>query len=287
MSEPLVALPDVAVLSPTVAVVRGLNPGPFTLQGTNTYLVGTGRKRILIDTGDGVPAYQTLIGDFLASNGIEVSDILLTHRHHDHVNGVPQIKALPNHSDTRVWKLRTPRDAGDPNLSFPFQDLHDGQILSVEGATLKIQHTPGHCDDHVCVFLEEEGGLFSGDCVLGQGSTVFENLRLYMDSLKKTLSEYGHAKVIYPGHGPHLTNGVAQIEQYIAHRQAREDQILKVLADGGPATRDAIVKAIYAGYPANVLVAAGYSAQHHLDKLVEEKRLNVSEAGVYSHLSVH
>ena len=93
--EGLAKLPAVAKLSPRVLRVMGLNPGRFTLQGTCTYVVGTGARRLLVDTGDGVPAYPDLLRRALADDGAEaVSDILITHRHHDHVGGIADVLKL-------------------------------------------------------------------------------------------------------------------------------------------------------------------------------------------------
>jgi hydrolase len=114
--------------------------------------------------------------------------------------------------------------------------LSDGQRLCTEGATLRVIFTPGHTVDHAAFYLEEEQALFSGDCVLGHGTTVFDDLGTYMASLRRLqgLGEggaEGGVKVIYPGHGAVLReNPLAVIGAYIAHREYRERQILGVLA---------------------------------------------------------
>ena len=131
-------------------------------------------------------------------------------------------------------------------------------MFQTEGATLRALHTPGHCDDHICLYLDEEKALFSGDSVLGCGSTVFENLKAYMESLQTTLATYPDTKTIYPGHGPHLLDqGIAPIQKNLNHRLDRENQILALLSVDLLSPKD-IVSKIYAGYDPSVIPAAMY-----------------------------
>ena len=142
---------------------------------------------------------------------------------------------------------------------------------------------PGHCDDHVGFWFEEERALFTGDAVLGEGSTVFTNLRTYMASLRKFLA-LAPAQ-LYPAHGRDIggtdeggaSAAVAHIEAYIANRQAREDQVVAFLeraAGGGDAaTLEDLVADIYAAYPKSLWPAAGNSLLLHMAKLEEESRV--------------
>lgn len=106
-----------------------------------------------------------------------------------------------------------------------YTEIRDGQLFHVEGATLKAVATPGHTSDHTSFYLKEENALFSGDCILGQGSTVFDSLKDYMESLQKLKSLA--PKKIYPGHGPVVENGVEKIDEYIAHRMVSRSWVLK------------------------------------------------------------
>ena len=144
-------------------------------------------------------------------------------------------------------------------------------MLRTQGATLRALHAPGHAQDHLCFMLEEEGALFSGDNVLGVGTTVIPahggDLLDYLRSLERLLAQAPRA--IYPAHGPRIADGEAKIREYIAHRHEREAQILAAL-DQGLALIPEMVRRIYAGYPESLHPAAAMSVASHLRKLERE-----------------
>lgn len=143
--------------------------------------------------------------------------------------------------------------------------------------TMKAIYTPGHTTDHIILHLQEENAVFSGDCILGEGSTVFEDLHDYMLSLKKILEI--NPKVIYPGHGPVITNPKDKIEEYIAHRNQREDQIIKALEGnrGKKMSAMEVVKIVYVETPENLHAAAAGNVSHHLAKLLKEGKVTKEE----------
>ncbi|HVN40850.1 MAG TPA: MBL fold metallo-hydrolase [Myxococcota bacterium] len=263
-------LPDVDVWSPRVVVALGQNPGLFTGPGTNTYLVGTGRERILIDTGQGVPAYLPVLERALERAGCRIQEIALTHGHPDHNGGVAALR--DRYGPLRVSKR--PHAGFDARSPAPIHPIDDGSVLETEGARLRAIHTPGHAEDHLCFVLEEEQSLFSGDNVLGVGTTVIPSeggdLADYMRSLARLQQEAPLA--IYPAHGPRIGDGVAKLAEYVAHRNAREREILAALERRASAIPE-IVAIVYAAYPPALHAPARLSVCSHLLKLEREGRV--------------
>ncbi|XP_058118985.1 beta-lactamase-like protein 2 homolog [Anopheles ziemanni] len=271
----MATIPAVTRISPRLIRILGCNPGPMTLQGTNTYLIGNGKNRILLDTGDaGVKEYISHLQKVILDERIKINDIIVSHWHHDHVGGVDEVLEMIENKETcNVWKF--PRsDAPEPEVrNAKFKELKDGQIFTTEGATLKVVHTPGHTTDHVVLVLEEDNSLFSADCILGEGTTVFEDLYLYMKSLEIILN--ANPSTIYPGHGNIIDNPTAKITEYINHRNHREKQIYAVFEENPDKQFNEmdIVREVYKETPEQLWAAAAYNVNHHLKKLTIEGKL--------------
>lgn len=232
------------------------NPGIRELEGTNTWIVGDGPS-IVIDPG---PDDAGHLREVTREAG-HLAAILLTHDHPDHAPGAA---ALAEATGAPVYAARPP-DGG--------QRLRDGQRIVAGDMALTAVATPGHSPDHVAFVEERHRGLFTGDAVLGRGTSVIDppegDLMAYLRSLQR-MRELS-PRVLYPGHGPVVFDGPGKLEEYVEHRAAREEQVLAALASG-PRTAEEIVPEIYGDHPAELHELAARSVLAHLIKLENEGR---------------
>jgi glyoxylase-like metal-dependent hydrolase (beta-lactamase superfamily II) len=224
------------------------NPGPMTLEGTNTYLVGRDPVTV-IDPGPDDPAHIEAIRRSASEHG-GIGILLLTHDDADHLAGVEPLGIEPT------------RPA-------------DGEVV----AGLTAIATPGHAAEHLCFLLPDGEGRFAcfcGDLILGEGSTIVGPRRLggsladYMESLRKL--ERLDLTVLYPGHGPTVDDPAAKIAEYIAHRQEREDRLVAAL-ERGERSREVLLDEVWDDVPEVLRPAAALAMEAHLEKLEEEGRL--------------
>lgn len=248
-------------------VVRILapNPGVRELEGTNTYVVGEA-PAIVVDPG---PDDEGHLREVERTAG-RVGVIALTHDHPDHAPGSARLAEM---TGAPVRAVRPPV-GGEP--------IRDGDVLSSSGVELKVVATPGHTPDHVAFWAPDAGALFTGDAVLGRGTSVIDppegDLVAYLRSLNR-MRELS-PRTIYPGHGPVVLRAIEKLEEYVEHRAMRERQVLDALADGGR-TVEELVATIYADHPSDVHELAARSVLSHLLKLHAEGRVERSKkAGV-------
>ena len=268
MAVQLVELPEVERLSPKCIRILGGNPSKFTLQGSNTYLLGTGPSRLLIDTGEGKASWAAAVKRVLEEEQASIRDAIITHWHHDHQGGIKHLLEIA--PTTRVYKNQPEQGQ---------LDISDGQKFEAGGVTLTAVHTPGHTVDHIVLVFHEEDALFTGDNVLGQGTAVFEDLGQYLASLERMRGLFkGRA---YPGHGPSLDDGPGKIVEYINHRRQREDQIVQTLRSANHPdaagydgwTPMELVRVIYKDVPENLHQAAAGGVIQILRKLEKESKV--------------
>ncbi|XP_033727196.1 endoribonuclease LACTB2-like [Pecten maximus] len=278
-AQKLTPIPNLERISQRVIRILGCNPRPLTLQGTNTYLVGTGPKRILIDAGDPeVPDYINNLKKALKDFQSSIQEIVITHWHKDHVGGVQDVcREVLQSSDIKVSKFSRPEGHEEYNIGFPYNFVKDNAVFQTEGATLKALFTPGHSDDHMVLLLEEDRAIFSGDTILGETTAMFEDLHTYMASLDRILQI--RPSVIYPSHGPIITDPVDKVTNYINHRLTRERQIEETLGQDPNAwlTSMELVERIYVGLADGLKHAANINVCQHLLKLVKDGKVEFEE----------
>ncbi len=251
-------------------VVRVLanNPGPFTLEGTNTWILGAGPS-LVIDPGPDDDVHLSAV----AGAAGDVAAILLTHAHPDHAPGAAALS----------------RQVGAPVLAFRpgagQERIRDQQVVEANGVRLRVVHTPGHTPDHVVLWVAAQGALFTGDAVLGRGTSVVNppegDLTAYLRSLRRMQAL--QPRVLYPGHGPTVFDAAKKLTEYVAHRAMRERQVVEALEVGGRTVRD-IVPGIYGEYPPELFPVAERQVLAHLGKLEREgivERTGSGDAAVF------
>jgi glyoxylase-like metal-dependent hydrolase (beta-lactamase superfamily II) len=241
-----------------IATILAPNPGPFTLDGTRTYVLdGT----VVIDPGPDVESHVEAI---LAA-APDLRTILITHRHADHSPA-----AVPLKRRCGAQLFAPANTLGDDTVD---RRLHGGERLDHAGTIIDVIATPGHTQEHVC-FLTAGGDLFTGDTVLGSGTTAIfppdGDMADYLRSLSLLRSK--NPRRIFPAHGPIREDAVALIEEYIAHRLAREAQIVEALRRRA-ATIPELRETIYPDLDPRLAGAAEVQLLAHLIKLVGEGRV--------------
>src|SRR5271166_3167884 len=260
-------------LSPMMRRIVAPNASPLTFNGTCTYIVGEGAVAIVDPGPDDDEHLSALLA---AVEGEKVETILVTHTHRDHSTGVKRLRAA---TGARVIGAApfTPRGDGAAGLDSahdrdysPDAVLADGERLQGAGFSVEAVATPGHCSNHLCFALIEDGALFSGDHVMAWSTSVVAppdgSMRAYMASLEKLR---GRAETIYwPGHGGPVVEPQRYLRALIHHRRQREASILAALGDGPQTVPDLVAK-VYVGISPSLTRAAGFSTLAHLEDLGE------------------
>jgi glyoxylase-like metal-dependent hydrolase (beta-lactamase superfamily II) len=270
----------IQTVSPLVRRIVARNPGPFTAQGTGTYIVGHGHVAI-IDPG---PLLTEHIDAILAGLGKETIDkIVITHTHLDHSPAAFPVKkatgaVIHGYGPQGAGGNETSEEGADDGFR-PDVTVRDGDVIAGPGWTLQALHTPGHASNHICYVLAEEKVLFSGDHVMGWSTTVVSppdgSMADYMKSLARLLDR--DDRIYLPTHGPSIQDPATHVRALIAHREERRAGILNELAKG-PRTIPEIVTALYIGLDPRLKIAAAHSVLAHIIELVETGQVKTTGA---------
>jgi endoribonuclease LACTB2 len=246
---------------------------------TNCYLIG-GDELVVIDPGSPYPDQQALLDDVIEAflkTGRRVREIIITHLHPDHIGGVVHLAErfkLP----VAAHRLTAAAIKDEVQVDRLIEDNEVIELREVAtGVTWRLRAlwTPGHARGHLSLYEERTGTLLTGDCVVGLGTVVIAppegNMNDYLNSLRRYL-ELPRLTALMPGHGPVLADARAKIEEYIAHRGAREAMILTAMQNGAR-TIPQIVKTVYTDVPEAMHQLAELSVLAHLEKLVGESKV--------------
>lgn len=252
-------------LDPGIRLVLAPNPGPMTLDGTNTWILGRpGGPSVVVDPGPLDEGHLRAVHD----DAGEVVVTVLTHRHLDHSEGLPRFAELTG-AGVR---------AADPTCAITTDDcdgrLTDGALIEGTELTIRVLATPGHTSDSTSLLVTGEQGawLLTGDMVLGRGTTVITHpdgdLGAYLDSLELLLNVVTEHEVraILPGHGPVVSDPKRLLRFYREHRLERLEQVREALRLGDQ-TAGQIVARVYAEVDRSVWPAAEQSVLAQLEYL--------------------
>lgn len=240
------------------------NPGPMTLDGTNTWvLMEPGSSAaVVVDPGPDDEGHLRAVAELVRGRGATVAAVLLTHGHADHSAGAGAFAAMAG----------APVRALDPRHRLGDEGLRGADVVSAGGLRLEVVATPGHTADSLSFVLAADGAVLTGDTVLGRGSTVVAypdgRLGAYLESLETLRHKAfgGSFSTVLPGHGPVLDDAEAVLEQYLDHRQARLDQVRAAVA-AGASTPEEVVAVVYADVDRSLWPAAGMSVRAQLEYL--------------------
>ncbi len=251
-------------MSERATCVLAPNPGPMTLDGTNTWVLAEpgARRAVVVDPGPLLVEHLARVASVVADGDREVGLILLTHGHSDHAAGAAAFAA----------RVRAPVWALDPALRLGADSLVDGDIVSMDGLELRAVATPGHTADSLSLVVPAEAVVLTGDTVLGRGTSVVAHpdgrLGDYLASLRRlrALAEEAEVSTVLPGHGPVLADARTVLDYYLAHRSERLDEVAAAVR-AGDRTAAEIVQRVYSDVDPVLWRAAELSVRAQLDYL--------------------
>ena len=236
------------------------NPGSYTGPGTNTWIVEAGPVLAVIDPGPDDERHLAAINKRIGSATVGV--VLVTHSHPDHLPLAERL-AASHHASVRRYP-----------------ELGDQDVVRVGTLNVTSLHTPGHSADHLCFWLAGDRALFTGDLILGRGSSMVTypegNVADYLHSLDKVASL--NPRVLFPGHWDPVDDAMGKIEEYRVHRLKREAQVLAEVRRGR-GTAQELTRRVYGDLDDKLLIAAEMTMRAHLRKLVVDGAMRSSGDG--------
>jgi glyoxylase-like metal-dependent hydrolase (beta-lactamase superfamily II) len=227
------------------------NPGPYTGPGTNTWIVEAGPVLAVIDPGPDDESHLAAINRRIGSATVGV--VLVTHSHPDHLPLAERVAASHHASVQR------------------YPELGDQDVVRVGTLNVTAIYTPGHCADHLCFWLADDRALFTGDLILGRGSSMVTypegNVADYLHSLDKVASL--NPRMLFPGHWEPVEDAMGKIDEYRKHRLEREAQVLAEVRRGRGNAQE-LTRRVYGDLEDKLLVAAEMTMRAHLRKLVDD-----------------
>jgi glyoxylase-like metal-dependent hydrolase (beta-lactamase superfamily II) len=262
-------------MSPGVVRVVARNPGPFTFNGTNTYLVGTTGLAV-IDPGPDDDEHLRVILETAA--GRPITHILVTHAHRDHADGAAALKDATGALTCAMARAGGPPVSPGPSPSgkefvnwdfVPDRVLADGDAVAGSDWRLEAIHTPGHAPDHLCFALTGRRILFTGDHVMAWNTTVIAppegRMSHYMESLERLRDR--NDRLYLPAHGGRIEAPGRTVKAYLIHRRWREQAVLEAILEGHE-TIPALVPVVYQNIQSELTRAAALSVYAHVENLI-------------------
>lgn len=227
------------------------NPSPYTGPGTNTWIVEAGPVVAVIDPGPEDETHLAAIQERLA--GATVGVVLVTHSHPDHLPLAERLAARHHASVQR------------------YPHLADREVVRVGTLNITARHTPGHSADHLCFWLQDDRALFTGDLILGRGSSMVTypegDVAAYLRSLDAMAAL--QPRMLFPGHWDPVPDAMGKIAEYRAHRLEREAQVLAEVRRGR-GTAVELTRRVYGDLDDKLMLAAEMTMRAHLHKLVDD-----------------
>ena len=227
------------------------NPGPYTGPGTNTWILDAGPVVVVIDPGPDDDSHLAALERRLG--GATVGVVLVTHAHPDHLPLAERF-ARPHGASVRRYP-----------------DLRDDDVVRAGNLSITALYTPGHSADHLCFLLGEDRAIFTGDLILGRGSSMVTypegDVAAYLRSLDRLTAL--EPRMLFPGHWDPVTDATGKIDEYRQHRLEREAQILAEVRRGGD-TAAGLTRRVYGDLDDKLMLAAEMTLRAHLKKLVDD-----------------